>query len=78
MVPSEPFKNKVFKLKKQDPGKRSLPGRPFQAQDHPFGTRPWQEELARKAKTWRFRRLVVALRAPRQGPEGDKLPGAAR
>ena len=50
MVPLEPFKNKVFKLKKQGPGKRSLPGRPYQAQDYHFSTRPWQEELARKTK----------------------------
>ena len=69
MVPLEPFKNKVFKLKKQDPGKRSLPGRPLQAQDHPFVTRPWQEELARKAKhdisgdlPWRIARPGKARR----------------
>ena len=31
MVPLEPFKNKVFKPRRQGPGKRSLPGRPIKA-----------------------------------------------
>ena len=31
MVPLEPFKNKVFKLRRQRPDKRSLPGRPTKA-----------------------------------------------
>ena len=31
VVPLEPFKNKVFKPRRQVPGKRSLPGRPTKA-----------------------------------------------
>src|SRR3954468_10307827 len=30
---TKPFKNKVYKIRDRDPGKWSLPGRPFQAQD---------------------------------------------
>src|SRR3954463_10862470 len=33
MVPLEPFENKVFKTRRQVPGKRSLPGRPLKTQD---------------------------------------------
>src|SRR3954471_5470028 len=29
----KPFKSKVYKIRDRDPGKWSLPGRPFQAQD---------------------------------------------
>ena len=50
LVPTKPFKNKVYKSEDQGPGKRSLPGRPHQAQGYHFSTRPWQEELAGKAK----------------------------
>src|SRR6187401_375137 len=46
----KPFKNKVYKSEDQGPGKRSLPGRPHQAQGYHFSARPWQEELARKAE----------------------------
>ena len=55
MAPLEPFKNKVFKLRQQGPGKRSLPGR----------TRPWQEELVGKANQGISRNLP--RRATRPG-----------
>src|SRR6187399_2548068 len=48
----KPFKNKVYKSEDQGPGRRSLPGRPHQAHGYHFSARPWQEELARKAKEY--------------------------
>ena len=74
LLPIKPFKNKVYKEEDQDPGKRSLPGRPYQAQDCPANTRPWQEELARK--TGRYR--LGAMRAPARGPGSGQFPGPAR
>ena len=69
----KPFKNKVYKKEDRDPGKRSLPGRPYQAQDCPTNTRPWQEELARK-----IRRHASALYAPRRGPGERQAPGPGK
>src|SRR3954468_24339932 len=63
--------------KHRDPGKRSLPGRPFQAQDYFTNTRPRQEELAGKARRLHHRRHASALYAPRQGPGSDKLQNPA-
>ena len=64
-----------------------MPARPLQAQDHPFGTRPWQEELVRKAKhgisedlPWRIARPGKTRRAAsfraRQGSDRDKVLAA--
>src|SRR4051812_382956 len=70
--------------KHRDPGKRSLPGRPFQAQDYFTNTRPRQEGLTRKTRRLHYRRHASALYAPRRGPgerqasEPGKFPGPAR
>ena len=69
----KPFKNKVYKTEDRDPGKWSLPGRPFQAQGYLTHARPWQEELARKTRRFHYKRHASALCAPRQGPGSDEL-----
>ena len=61
MVPLEPFKNKVFKLRRQGPDKRSLPGRPTKA----------------FRGTCRDAPRVPARPGERQAPRRDKLTTAA-
>ena len=75
VVPLEPFKNKVFKLRRQGPGKRSLLGRPTKAlqgtcRDAPCTPArqqgPGKRSLPRKP-----------TKVPR-GPVSDKLPDPTR
>ena len=67
VVPLEPFKNKVFKLRRQGPGKRSLPGRPTKAsqgtcRDAPcVPARPGERQASGRDKT-----TTAARRLPRQ------------
>src|SRR3954467_10850627 len=63
--------------KHRDPGKWSLPGRPFQAQGYFTNTRPWQEGLTGKTRRLHHRRHASALHAPRRGPGSDKLQSPA-
>ena len=66
-VPLEPSKNKVFKLRRQGPGKRSLPGRPTKAsqgtcRDAPrVPARPGERQASGRDKT-----TTAARRLPRQ------------
>ena len=80
-VPLEPSKNKVYKLRRQDPGKRSLPGRPIKAhqgtcRDAPLrsgkAARPRQEELAGKTNQG------TSKPGERQASGPDKIAAAAR
>ena len=63
----EPFKNKIFKPRRQDPGKRSLPGRPTKAsqgtcRDAPrVLARPDERQASGRDKT-----TTAARRLPRQ------------
>ena len=72
-VPLEPSKNKVFKLRRQDPGKRSLPGRPTKA---PRGTcRDAPRAPARQQGPGK-RSLPGRLNKVHRGPVSDTLVDA--
>ena len=86
MVPLEPFKNKVFKLRRQGPGKRSLPGRPTKASQGTFRDAPHvparQQGPGKRSlpgrPTQALRRTCRdAPRVParQQGPGKRSLPG---
>ena len=83
MVPLEPFKNKVFKPRRQGPGKRSLPGRPTKAfqgtcRDAPrVPARPGERQASGRDKTTaaarRLPRQVITLH-PRSSASTNVLP----
>src|SRR4051812_9826668 len=77
MVPFEPFKNKVFKPRRQVPGKRSLPGRPLKAQDPGKRSLPGRPTKASQ-ETCRDAPRVPARPGERQAPGRDKTTTAAR
>src|SRR4051812_44283398 len=77
MVPFEPFKNKVFKPRRQVPGKRSLPGRPLKAQDPDKRSLPGRPTKAFQG-TCRDAPRVLARPGERQAPGRDKTTTAAR
>ena len=53
--PWSPFKNKVFKMKRQDPGKRSLPGRPLKTYQESLTRRALRPGKIRRATSFRTR-----------------------
>src|SRR3954468_16401517 len=69
---TRPRQEELAGPKRQDPGKRSLPGRPAEEQ------RPRQEELAGKANQGILRKLAATHHAPRPGLASGKFPGATR
>src|SRR4051812_10978456 len=76
MVPLEPFKNKVFKPRRQVPGKRSLPGRPLEAQDPGKRSLPGRPTRASQ-RTCRDAPRVPAGPGERQAPGRGKTTAAA-
>src|SRR3954470_1629520 len=77
VVPLEPFENKVFKPRRQGPGKRSLPGRPLEAQDPGKRSLPGRPTKAFQGNC-RDARRVPARPGERQAPRRDKTSTAAR
>ena len=82
MVPLEPFKNKVSKSRRQDPRKRSLPGRPTKArhlrrQDPGKRSLPGRPTKASQG-TCRDAPRVPARPGERQAPGRDKTTTAAK
>ena len=82
MVPLEPFKNKVSKPRRQDPGKRSLLGRPTKArrlrrQDPGKRSLPGRPTKASQG-TCHDAPHVPARPGERQAPGCDKTTTAAR
>ena len=75
VVPLEPFKNKVFKLRRQGPGKRSLPGRPTKALQGTCHDAP--RALARQQGPGK-RSLPGRPTKASRGPVSDKLPDPTR
>ena len=74
-VPLEPSKNKVFKLRRQDPGKRSLPGRPTKALQGTCRDAP--RAPARQQGPGK-RSLPGRLNKVHRGPVSDELLGPAK
>ena len=74
-VPLEPFKNKVFKLRRQGPSKRSLPGRPTKTRQGTCRDAP--RAPARQQGPGKRSLLGRPTKVPR-GSVSDKLPGATR
>src|SRR3954467_6619109 len=77
MVPFEPFKNKVFKPRRQVPEKRSLLGRPLKAQDPGKRSLPGRPTKASQ-ETCRDAPRVPAGSGERQASGHDKTTAAAR
>src|SRR3954466_11612638 len=77
MVPLEPFENKVFKPRRQVPGKRSLPGRPLEAQDPGKRILPGRPTRASQ-RTCRDAPRVPAGLGERQVPGRGKTTAATR
>ena len=75
MVPVEPFKNKVFKPRRQGPGKRSLPGRPTKA--HQGTCRDAPRAPARRQGPGKRSLPGRPTKVPRS-PVSDKLLDATR
>ena len=75
VVPLEPFKNKVFKPRRQGPGKRSLPGRPAKALQ---GTCRDAPRVPARRQGPSKRSLPGIPTKAYQGPVSDKLPDPTR
>ena len=67
-VPLEPFKNKAFKMKRQGPGKRILPGR----------DKAPARGACREGQPRHFKKLAAMHRTSLQGPVSDKLLDSTR
>ena len=78
MVPLKPFKNKVFKPRRQGPGKRSLPGSHSRTKYLSQGNKAPARGACREGQPRHLKELAATRHASRRGPVSDKLPDATR